>query len=204
MTLANKVTLSRILLIPVFVGCAVYYAESVGAGAPVEAYRWAAIIVFAVASLSDALDGYLARHFHQSSRLGRLLDPLADKGLMFSALLVLSFSPWPWKFPLWFPVLVIARDVILITGSSFIHHVNGHVEVHPHWTGKMATFFQMWAIAWVLLQWSLPHPMVPTVLAGVFTFLSGAIYLRAGMHQLHITDHAHSDENSAAHHRHRR
>lgn len=193
MTLANKITIGRILFIPVFVGCAIYYAQSVEENAPVEAYRWAAVVSFVLASASDGVDGFIARRFHQRSRLGRILDPLADKGLLISAIITLSLTPWPWKFPLWFPILVIGRDVICISAVFLINFVAGHVEIRPHWTGKVATFFQMVAIGWVLLEWRWLHPMVPTVLAGIFTFLSGVIYFRDGLAQLRATEHAHPE-----------
>ena len=190
MTLANQVTIARILLIPVYIGCAVYYAQSIIEGKAIEAYRWAAIIIFTVAAASDGVDGYIARHYNQRSRLGRLLDPLADKGLLLSGIITLSVTPWPWHFPLWFPVLVVFRDLLLIAGAFLIHHVSGHVEVQPHWTGKVATFFQMCAIGWVMLKLTWPHPIVPTALAGLFTFLSGMIYLKEAIRQLRASDHS--------------
>lgn len=204
MTVANQVTIVRILLIPVFVGCAVYFAESLREGAPVDAYRWAAVVVFAVASISDALDGWIARRFSQASRLGRLLDPLADKGLLLAAILTLTLAPWEMTFPLWFPVLVIARDIFLVGGAFLIHHTAGRVEVRPHWTGKCATALQMVAVAWVLLHWTWVDSMVSVILAGAFTLLSGGVYLREGLRQLRATDHAKPDEPPPPHHRHRR
>lgn len=194
MTLANKITIGRILLIPVFVGCAVYYAQSVKSGTPVEVWRWAAIASFVVAAASDGVDGFIARRFHQRSRLGRLLDPLADKGLLLSAIITLSLTPWPWKFPLWFPLLVIARDGICIAATFVINFVTGHVEIQPHWTGKVATFLQMVAIGWVLVEWRRPDPLVPTILAGVFTFISGTIYFRDGLRQLRASEHAYPEQ----------
>ena len=86
MTTANKITIGRILLIPVFVLLAIYYGESVRSGQPDDRLRWAAVIVFVVAAGSDALDGYIARRFQQRSRLGVILDPLADKALLVAAL----------------------------------------------------------------------------------------------------------------------
>ena len=94
MNLANWITISRILLIPVFVGLALYYGKSAAAGQPVEAYRIAAVAVFLVACVSDFVDGWVARHFNQQTRLGSRLDPIADKGLVLAALITLSTS-WP-------------------------------------------------------------------------------------------------------------
>ena len=119
---------------------------------------------------------------------------LADKGLLLSAIITLSLTPWPWKFPLWFPLLVIARDGICIAATFVINFVTGHVEIRPHWTGKVATFLQMVAIGWVLVEWRRPDPLVPTILAGVFTFISGTIYFRDGLRQLRASEHAYPEQ----------
>src|SRR5437667_5399986 len=127
MTTANKITVVRILMIPVFVTFAIYYGESIQRGEPLEWQRFTAIIVFLVAAASDGLDGYVARRYHQRSSLGVILDPLADKGLLLSGIITLSISNWSeidpnyGKFPLWFPVLVITRDVVILVGSAILH-----------------------------------------------------------------------------------
>ena len=139
MTTANKITIVRILLIPVFVMLAVYYGDSVQQGERNEALRLAAILVFLTAAVSDGLDGYVARHYNQRSKLGTILDPIADKGLLLAGLLTLTFSDWGYHFPLWFPVLVITRDVVIVAGSFGLHYLNGEVHVRPRWTGKVAT-----------------------------------------------------------------
>lgn len=185
MTTANKITIVRLLLIPVFVLLGVYYSQSVSAGEPQEALRLAAIMVFLGASVSDGLDGYIARRYNQRTRLGAILDPIADKGLLLAALLTLTFTNWGYHFPLWFPVLVIARDVVIVAGSFGLHYLNGDVHVRPRWTGKVATVFQMTAIAWVMLQFNFIRPLAPVILAGVFTFISGVAYVMDGIRQLH-------------------
>ena len=116
MTVANQITLVRILLIPVFVVFAVYYADSVRDGATQDWLRWAAVAGFVIAAASDGLDGWIARRFNQRSALGVVLDPIADKGLLLTAIITLSLYPWPVSLPLWFPVLVIARDVVILVG----------------------------------------------------------------------------------------
>ncbi|MGZ5504460.1 MAG: CDP-alcohol phosphatidyltransferase family protein, partial [Chthoniobacterales bacterium] len=82
MTTANKITIVRILLIPAFVTMAIYYGQSVQAGEPAEWMRFTAIAIFLIAAVSDGLDGYVARRYNQRSRLGVILDPIADKGLL--------------------------------------------------------------------------------------------------------------------------
>src|SRR5213596_1508832 len=158
MTTANKITVVRIMMIPVFVTLAIYYGESIQEGSPQDWMRFTAIAVFLLASLSDGLDGYVARRYNQRSSLGVILDPIADKGLLLSGIITLSISNWSQvdpeygRFPTWFPVLVITRDVVILVGSAVLHLLNGKVQVKPTWTGKVATFFQMAAIAWVMLQ----------------------------------------------------
>src|ERR1700678_1623811 len=98
MTTANKITIARICLIPAFVGLAWAYGGSFDGGQPMESYRFGAITVFLVAACTDGLDGFVARHFHQQSRLGSVLDPIADKGLVSAALVVLATSGWPRSF----------------------------------------------------------------------------------------------------------
>src|ERR1700758_4345665 len=159
MTTANKITVVRILMIPAFVTMAIYYGQGVQRGAPLEWERFTAIAIFLIASLSDGLDGYVARRYKQRSSLGVILDPIADKGLLLSGIITLSISNWSetsnldyGKFPAWFPVLVITRDVVILVGAAVLHVLVGHVRVRPHWTGKIATVLQMVAIGWVMLQ----------------------------------------------------
>lgn len=190
MTLANNITIVRILLVPVFVLFSVYYGRSIEQGAPEEGFRLAAIIVFITASVTDLLDGWVARRFHQPSKLGAVLDPIADKGLLITALLTLTFSKWTYAFPLWFPVLVIARDIVILTGCAVVRHFNGHLEVRPSFIGKAATATQMVALAWVMLQ--LPYFLYPVWIAGLFTLLSGAGYVLDGIRQLRHHDLPHA------------
>ena len=200
MTTANKITIVRILLIPVFVTCAVYYGESFTGedGRGNDFFRWTAIAVFVLASASDGLDGYIARRFNQKTRLGAILDPLADKGLMMAALLTLSLSGWSPSYsplPLWFPVFVIAKDLLSILGAFVIQHLAGTVSIRPHWTGKVATFTTMVAIGWVMLQ--VPFdPAIPSAVAGVFVFASGIHYLRDASRQIHESGSATPDSQT--------
>jgi len=84
MTTANKITLARIFMIPLFVMMAVYYGRSVARGQPLEWQRITAILIFIAAAASDGVDGYIARHYNQRSKLGEILDPIADKGLLLN------------------------------------------------------------------------------------------------------------------------
>src|SRR6201987_5485530 len=110
-------------MIHVFVALAIYYGESVRRGAPLEWQRFAAIFVFLLAAVSDGLDGYVARRYKQHSTLGVYLDPIADKGLLLSGIITLSITNWNnvdpqyGRFPIWFPILVIPRDAVILVGA---------------------------------------------------------------------------------------
>lgn len=199
MTTANKITIARILAIPVFVALAIYYGRGVQNGHAEEWQRVAAILVFVLAAASDGIDGYIARHYNQRTRLGLILDPIADKGLLLAGIITLSFSNWHYEFPLWFPILVISRDVVIVAGALILHHVNGDVHVRPSWTGKTATALQMVSIAAAMLQVNRPglSPEPPfswmdslVILAGIFTLISGIGYVIDGIRQLQAGDHA--------------
>jgi CDP-diacylglycerol--glycerol-3-phosphate 3-phosphatidyltransferase len=204
MTTANKITVTRILLIPIFVMMAIYYGRGVQAGHPKDWQRFLAIFLFLVASASDGIDGYVARKYNQRSKLGVVLDPIADKGLLLAAIITLSFSNWTYEFPLWFPVLVITRDVVILLGTALLHYLVGSVQVKPTWTGKTATALQMVAISMVLLQLNFFQKTVevfgqsvefnfldiPVTLAGIFTLISGIGYVMTGIRQFQAGGHA--------------
>ena len=182
---------------------AIYYGRSVQRDEPLEWQRWTAIAIFVVAAASDGIDGYVARRFNQKSRLGEVLDPLADKGLLLSGIITLSVSYWGYEIPAWFPVLVVARDVVILAGTLTLHFLNGSVRVRPSWTGKTATALQMVAIALCMLQWNWFEKSLAiggwtltvgtldwTVwLAGFFTLVSGFGYVMGGIAQLHDKGH---------------
>lgn len=182
MTIPMQLTVLRILLIPVFVLFAIYYGASVEAKAPQEWLRWCAVGAFVLASVTDALDGAIARRLGQTSKLGALLDPIADKGLLLTAIITLSVSAWHYALPLWFPVLVIARDAVIVLGCVVMRMAHDHLEVRPSWTGKTATALQMIAVAWAMFQ--IPYLDAPVWAAGIFTFVSGIEYVYRGVAQM--------------------
>jgi len=174
MTTANKVTLARILFVPLFVAQVISYVNTGN-----EGHRLAAIVCFGVAALGDALDGYIARRYNQRSELGAILDPLADKLLLVSALVILSvdpgqrFAPIPW----WLAAVVVTRELILLGGMVAIHCAWGKFTARPRLLGKAATVLQMAAVLWTLLKLPVgPLPFI-TAGAGLFTVLSGFLYL---------------------------
>ncbi len=181
MTIPNYISILRILLVPVFVGSVVYYVNR-----EQEAYRIFAIIIFAVAALSDAVDGYLARKWNQQSRLGTILDPLADKLLLASGIVVLSLDHRPIlpSIPIWLTTLVISRDVILPLGTILISYTGRTPQVKARLLGKLATVVLMTLILWALLKWSSTVFEFWIYLAGGLTLLSGIQYVSDGIKQL--------------------
>lgn len=132
MTLANKITLTRIAMIPVFIACAL----QTGA-------RWqiGALALFCIASATDFLDGYVARKYNQVTDFGKFVDPLADKLLVTAALLVFVEKG---LFPAWMVFVVLAREFI-ITSLRIVAVGQGRV-LAATWTGKVKTCVQIGGI----------------------------------------------------------
>lgn len=189
MTLPNQITIARILMIPVFVVLAIYYGKTAAAGHPDEHLRLATIAVFLAAALSDGIDGWIARRCHLKSRLGAILDPIADKGLMLTAIITLSVTRWPYELPVWYPVLVVARDIMIVTGCGVLRILNDHLEVRPSLLGKASTFLQMLTVAVVMLQWQYCEPVV--WISGIATLVSGFAYMADGIRLLQAGGHTH-------------
>jgi cardiolipin synthase len=131
-TIANLLTLFRILLIAPFLICIQRNRPGV------------ALAVFAVASVTDFFDGYLARNFGQQSRLGRFLDPAADKLLTTASFIVLALprEDFP-SIPLWLTASVVTRDLLIITGSLVIYLVTRFTQFKPSMMGKVNTTIEM-------------------------------------------------------------
>ena len=126
MTTASKITLARVALIPVFMAVLLL------------GYNWAALVVFAVASLTDFVDGYIARHYNQTSDFGKFLDPLADKLLVTAAMLI--FVQWG-RMPAWTVMVVLARE-FAVSGLRMVAATGGKV-LAAGWSGKIKTFSTM-------------------------------------------------------------
>jgi cardiolipin synthase len=181
MTTANKVTILRILLTPFFVVAVLYYVRT-----GEEWIRIAGLMCFAVASICDGVDGYIARHYNQWSELGTILDPLADKLLLVSGVVVLSLDNGPYleRMPLWLTVTIIGRDVVLLIGLAVIHLTVGKVTVRPRMLGKVATVLQMASVLWILLKWHSQALEIICLGAALCTAGSGIWYVFDGMKQL--------------------
>src|SRR5260370_11583463 len=131
MTLPNKITVTRICLIPVFALVAWMYGVTVAKNHPDERLRHASAGIFILAAATEGLDGFIARRFNQRSRLGSILDPIADKGLVATAILVIVLGSWPNGFPVWFAVAVLGRDLLLGIGFLMLSNAIGDVTVRP-------------------------------------------------------------------------
>jgi cardiolipin synthase (CMP-forming) len=128
LTAANQLTLLRVLLVPPFVLTMVY-----------GMYGWA-LLTFLVASLTDLLDGLAARLTGQQTTLGAWLDPMADKLLIFSMVVVLTLpSEAPNRLPVWLTILIISRDVAIIATVAVINLAVGRRTFKPSMLGKVAT-----------------------------------------------------------------
>lgn len=183
MTWATRITILRLILIPVFVTLIITYDETTSQGHAEEVWRYAAIAVFLVASISDALDGYLARHWNQRSALGAFLDPIADKLLLLASLVTLGLIPLDHlrPFPIWFPAIIISRDALLLGGYCVLRHFQVPVEIHPHWTGKASTLFTLLAIGAVLFKLGAWAIFSLCTLGAGFALFCTMLYVREGL-----------------------
>jgi len=183
MGLANWLTVLRILLIPVFVTLLVYRQPG-----------WA-LTVFALASFTDLLDGWVARRRGMASRLGAFLDPIADKLLLTASFVTLTYLR---ALPFWIAAVVISRDVMLVVGALLVHIVGIRIDPRPTRAGKAATFFQIVTVLLGLVARYLavePGLRVAMWLAAIFTIYSGCQYLVQGMRFLQTAERDEHEES---------
>ena len=181
MTFASKITVTRILLVPVFVILAFRYGSTMDAGNPDPWLRWLAVAVFVIAAVSDGIDGWVARHFDQQSQLGAFLDPLADKLLMGWGVLVGTLVDWGepgWHLPMWFAIVVWSRDALMILGLIILKRARERIEFKPHFSGKFATATQFITLAWVTFGVVKIDPVWPCSVAAFFTVWSAIAYFQ--------------------------
>jgi cardiolipin synthase (CMP-forming) len=184
MGLANWLTVLRIVLIPVFVTLMVYRQPG-----------WA-LAAFALAAITDLLDGWVARRQRMASRLGAFLDPLADKLLLTASFVTLTYLK---TLPFWITAVVLSRDIILIVGALVVHMVGVRIDPEPTRMGKLATFFQVLTVLTGLLSRYFHVMLAPTLfiwLAAVFTVASGCQYLVRGMRVLNAATAVERDERN--------
>jgi len=169
MTIANMITVLRVILVPIFV---IYM---------INGRALASLVIFIIASVSDALDGFIARVFQQKSNLGAHLDPLADKILLTAAYITLAIFK---MIPAWLAVLIISRDVIILLGVLVFYLTHYPVTIHPSILSKATTCIQLATVLIVLstgyidIQFLNPYMFW---LAGLLTIASGLQYIRIGL-----------------------
>lgn len=137
----------------------------------------AALVLAAVAGISDGVDGWLARRFRWQSRLGSMLDPVADKLMLVGCMLVLAYLD---EVPHWLVALVVARDAVIALGALAWSRVLHNFEAHPSWLSKTTTVVQIAFVLWVLADrafaWRAPMTAAVWVVA-LFTVASGLDYV---------------------------
>lgn len=163
----NLITSLRILLVPPFLW--LLLQERYGA----------ALLLFTVAGVSDALDGFLAKHYGWTSELGGLLDPLADKLLLIGAILALG---WLRELPVWLVALVILRDVVIVTGAVSYHLMVERVQASPLLISKLNTLMQLTMVFVVIVHYgmmTLPSWLLTgwIYVTALTTIWSGAAYV---------------------------
>ncbi|HET7931051.1 MAG TPA: CDP-alcohol phosphatidyltransferase family protein [Rhodanobacteraceae bacterium] len=136
-----------------------------------------ALAIAIVAGVSDGVDGYLARHFHWQSRLGSILDPVADKLMLVGCMLALG---WLHEAPRWLVLLVVLRDAVIAGGALAWHRLLRNFTARPSWLSKTTTVAQIGYVLLVLadhaFNWNL-HLAVAVWIVAVLTAASGLDYV---------------------------
>ncbi len=173
MNIPNSITLARILFVPLIVWLIL------------KEERMAAFVVFVLSGISDALDGLIAKQFNSVTRLGKYLDPLADKILLVSIYVTLGFKE---DIPSWLVIMVVSRDLLIVGGILFSYLMDVVVKIRPSRISKVNTFFQILLAAVVMgagaLDVSLGY-VIPVIVytVALTTILSGYDYLRMWMRE---------------------
>ena len=174
LNIPNTLTITRILVIPVFITSIVY-----------KRYDYS-LFLFVFAALTDLLDGLFARMTNQKTALGTFLDPLADKFLLVTSFIVLTIYGW---IPKWLTITVISRDIIIITGWLILYLAAGISKVNPSILGKTTIWMQSMLIAYILLDINVLFlPGIPSILfflTAAITIVSGLQYIFRGLKLSH-------------------
>jgi cardiolipin synthase (CMP-forming) len=181
-TTANQLTILRIVFVPVFIILLVYHEMG-----------WA-LATFVLAGLTDVLDGIIARRFGQKTSIGAVLDPIADKLLMASSILILSLPQMEFHntIPRWLLIVIIFRDVFILLVSLIVVLMVGWRVFTPSPYGKISTFMQVLTVLAVLYtNWQgliLPELNILFYMTGLMTAFSGIHYLVRGLRQWHFNE----------------
>ena len=169
MTVANIITLVRLVLVPLVVWALLVDEHALAFGA------------FLLAGVSDGIDGWIARQFDQRSELGAWLDPIADKSLLVATFVVLGILA---ELPLWLVVLVVSRDTLILGAVVLSVLMANPVAIRPLLVSKANTALQIALVVWTLaeLAFAVRFPAIHVALVATvtaLTILSGLAYLRA-------------------------
>lgn len=188
LNIPNLLTYARILAVPVVVAC--FFVE--GRLQSSDVARWTALGIFVVASITDYLDGYLARIWNQTSNIGRMLDPIADKLLVASVLLLMAADGTIAGWSLWAAITILCREILVSGLREYLAALKVAVPVTR--IAKWKTALQMVAIAFLLagdagekiLPYTTTFGIVLLWLAAVLTMYTGYDYFKAGLK--HVVD----------------
>ncbi len=170
MNIPNTLTVFRFLLVPVFLVLLL------------NGYIMQAIVVFIVAGVTDALDGAVARMTNCMTEIGMIMDPLADKALVLSALIALTAMG---RLPLWFTLVVVVRDIIVVSGGFIIYKRRYKMKMRPVLAGKVATFMLLLLLVLTLLGmfWGREFSLIAYLvwMTVVLEIISGVHYVIRGI-----------------------
>ena len=174
MSTANFLTIFRILLVPVF---AVFLYRGTAES------RLIALGIFLIASITDAIDGWIARKRDMVSKFGKHVDPIADKILLITAFIMLTLNK---SIPAFLTIIVIARDIVIISGFFILCVVLGSLEPKPSKMSKCTTFLQVFTIIYALLNIKIPSMLFIVWITVGFTVISGINYIIYGVKLLNV------------------
>ncbi len=186
--LPNLLTYGRILAVPLILLC--FYLE--GRARPTDFARWTALGIYVVASITDYLDGYLARIWKQTSNIGKMLDPIADKLLVSAILLLLAHNGTIDKFSLWAAIIILCREILVSGLREYLAALKVSVPVTQ--LAKWKTTIQMLSLGFLIagpagdkvLPYSTTIGIVLLWIAAIVTLYTGYDYFRAGLK--HVID----------------
>ncbi|MEO3387687.1 CDP-diacylglycerol--glycerol-3-phosphate 3-phosphatidyltransferase [Mesorhizobium sp. CAU 1741] len=186
--LPNMLTYARILAVPLIVLC--FYME--GRLRPTEWWRWAAVWIFILASITDYLDGYIARIWEQTSNIGKMLDPIADKLLVSAILLLLAYDRTIDKWSLWAAIIILCREILVSGLREYLAALKVSVPVTQ--LAKWKTTMQLVAIGFLLagpagdqiLPYTTEIGLALLWASAIVTLYTGYDYFRAGLK--HVID----------------
>jgi CDP-diacylglycerol--glycerol-3-phosphate 3-phosphatidyltransferase/cardiolipin synthase len=183
-SLPNLLTYFRVLAVPIGVGCLFWYEDGT--------MRWVALFIFAVAAITDFFDGWLARLWSQQSSLGRMLDPIADKLLVASCLLMLVADHTIQGLWIWAAIIILCREILVSGLREYLAELRVSVPVST--VAKWKTALQLFSLGFLVVgpagEEVLPHTVEIgrwlLLIAALLTLYTGYDYFRAGLR--HVVD----------------